>query len=170
MLSHFQIADQLQRNALVFQNLLSGHDDSAYLWKPAPEKWSLLEIIGHLCDEEVEDFRARVQHVLEQPNQPMPPINPTGWVEERHYAQQDVHLQLNRFLLERKKSVDWLNSLDKPKWENTYEHAQLGAISARRFLHNWLAHDYLHIRQINRYLYTYFYTLSGEDWSYAGDW
>jgi hypothetical protein len=35
---------------------------------------------------------------------------------------------------------------------------------------NWLAHDYLHIRQILRLKYEYLKSISEEDLSYAGEW
>jgi hypothetical protein len=38
------------------------------------------------------------------------------------------------------------------------------------FLHNWLAHDYLHIRQIIRIKYDYLKKTSGEILLYAGEW
>ena len=38
------------------------------------------------------------------------------------------------------------------------------------FSPNWLAHDYLHIRQIIRLKFAYLQQLSKEDLSYAGNW
>ena len=58
------ITTALGQNKAVFENLLSGIDEQTYLWKPSANKWCLLEIVCHLYDEEREDFRARVKHVL----------------------------------------------------------------------------------------------------------
>ena len=58
---------QLAVNRDVFKPLLSGKTDGEYLWRPEPGKWTLLEIVCHLLDEEREDFRARVKHTLEHP-------------------------------------------------------------------------------------------------------
>jgi hypothetical protein len=35
---------------------------------------------------------------------------------------------------------------------------------------NWLAHDYLHIRQINRYCYEMLQQNTRQNLKYAGDW
>jgi hypothetical protein len=43
-------------------------------------------------------------------------------------------------------------------------------MTARSFLTNWLAHDYLHLRQILRIKHHYLKTESGESLSYAGAW
>lgn len=164
------IAAALSANATVFQASLERVPEKQYRWKPAPEKWSLLEVICHLYDEEREDFRARTRHVLEQPDQPMPPIDPVGWVEQRSYLDQQYSEKVNDFLEERRRSVGWLEQLVDPPWENSYDHPHLGSLSARFFLHNWLAHDYLHIKQITQLKYQYLQVHSETPVSYAGTW
>ena len=170
MLNHHLITAELARNEGVFQKLLAGKSPETYHWRPAPEKWSLLEIVCHLYDEEREDFRARVRHVLETPELPLPRFNPIAWVTERHYAAQDYEEMLARFLAERRNSVAWLESLVSPNWATAYEHPTLGPQTAGMFLVNWLAHDYLHIRQVNRYLFEILKQVTGEDLGYAGVW
>ena len=165
-----RIIEDLSRNREVFRELLKDIQEQLYLWKPGPEKWCLLEVICHLYDEEREDFRARTHHVLETPNAPMTPFDPLALVTKRKYMQQDFNEKLGAFLQERTRSVEWLLSLQSPKWDNTYTHPKLGSLTAKMFLTNWLAHDYLHIRQINRIKYEYLDTHSGENLNYAGQW
>ena len=165
-----QIVQRLEDNAAVFKSLLEPVPESQYRWKPSPEKWCLLEVICHLYDEEREDFRTRVRGVLEQPHNPLPAIDPVGWVSQRAYAQQDYAAKIRDFLSERVHSVQWLRDLDDPAWGNTNIHPQAGKRSAFFFLSNWLAHDYLHIRQINRLKYQYFETNCNNSLAYAGNW
>ena len=87
----------------------------------------------------------------------------------RNYLGQDYEAKLAEFLLEREKSIAWLRSLVDPKWDNTYLHPKLGPMSAELFLANWLAHDYIHIRQINRLAFEYLQDQSSIDLSYAGN-
>lgn len=157
-------------NKRIFESLLSKLSSKEILWKPSPEKWCPLEIICHLFDEEVEDFRTRVHHVLETPDHTPPPVNPVQWVTERDYLNQDFHQKLNAFLLERENSILWLKSLKQPSWDNAYLHPKLGPMTAKYFLVNWLAHDQLHIKQILRLKYDYLRTVSGENLEYAGQW
>ncbi len=165
-----QITQHLMDNLFVFKALLNGKEPEEYNFRPDDTSWSLLEIICHLYDEEREDFRTRVRNTLESPHLAPPSINPTGWVNERNYAGQDFDEKLNAFLIERDVSIEWLNSLHDVKWDNAYEHPTAGKFTAYSFLTNWLAHDYHHIRQINRRLYEYLKTKSGVDLTYAGDW
>lgn len=169
-MNHTKIIQELDRNQHVFKALLSDTLEEVRLWKPKPEKWCLLEIICHLYDEEREDFRYRTRHTLETPDKPAPPIDPETWVTQRQYMQRDFSDMLDKFLAERTASVQWLKSLSQPAWNNIYQHPELGAISAKMFLSNWLAHDYLHIRQIINLKFKYLQHYSNENLSYAGDW
>ncbi|MDO5969273.1 DinB family protein [Flavivirga aquimarina] len=164
------IINQLQQNKQVFENLLSSKKEEEFLWRPEPEKWNLLEIVCHLFDEEREDFKARVKHALENPFKDLTPINPQGWVKERDYISKNYNETLQAFLEERSKSVIWLKSQIHANWNSTLKHPELGDLSAKLFLTNWLAHDYLHIRQILRYGYNYLKQTTNLDLGYAGNW
>jgi len=138
-------------------------------WKPAENKWSLLEVLCHLYDEEKEDFRYRLKDILEAVEQPLPPIDPQEWVTSRDYASKNLSDMLAKFLVERKQSQEWLLSLADANWENVYNHPKIGPMSAAFVLANWLAHDYLHFRQIARLKYEYLQHLGNPNLSYAGN-
>ena len=164
------VVEQLQKNKLIFKELFKDEVEELFLWKQSPEKWCLLEILCHLYDEEREDFRFRTQWVLERPNEIPPNFDPVAWVIERNYIDQDYNLVLDKFLSERDKSINWLKSLENPKWDNYYTHPKIGNLSAKHFLDNWLAHDYLHIKQITKLKFDYLNHHSGERLDYAGIW
>lgn len=164
------IINELSANKEVFRTLFSGIDKGQRSWKPNPEKWSLLEILCHLYDEEREDFRARLKHTLETPDVKMPRIDPKAWVTERKYAEQDFETMLKKFIAEREASVKWLEGLKSPSWKNIYHHPKAGELSAEMFLANWLAHDYLHFRQITKLKYDFMKAHNNVRFDYAGDW
>ncbi len=154
----------------MFLAIFRGLPSEFVKWKANPKDWSILEIICHLIDEEVEDFRARVRHALENPHAPLVPIDPQGWIVDRNYVEQDFQTAVEKWGQEREESIKWLKSLSGPKWDNAIDHPQLGKITAQSFLHNWLAHDYHHIRQINNLRYSYHKQNSGDPLTYAGKW
>jgi len=160
---------QLEHNAAVVEALFTGVPDPLITWKPSPERWSILEVLCHLADEEVEDFRTRVRLALFTPTVAPPEIDPEGWVLERQYAQQDFEKMMKRFLFERSESTAWLRSLTGVNWSSAYEHPRYGPMSARFFLENWLAHDYLHMRQLVKLKYDYL-SSDGANIIYAGTW
>ena len=165
-----EIIQALAKNRLTFKAVLSDLNPEIVTWKPSDDKWCILEIVCHLYDEEVEDFRARVSHVLRTPEEPLRSINPVGWVTLRNYMEQDYRQMLNKFLDARQKSIEWLQALNSPNWDNTLTNPELGSMSARKFLTNWLAHDYHHFRQINQLKYLYLKHHSSEMLDYAGKW
>ena len=147
--------EELARNQTVFSVLLNGISPAEYLWRWQDDKWCLLEIVCHLYDEERDDFRARTKSVLTKPSKKLPPFDPIACVKERKYMEQDYYLMLNKFLMERHESIDWLENLQQPNWKNAYQHPKVGPVSASFLLNNWLAHDYLHLRQIMKLRYLY---------------
>ena len=166
-----QIAERFEHNARIFEHLVSDVSDDQARWKPAARKWSILEVVNHLADEEVLDFRTRLDLVLHKPGEPWAAIDPERWVVERRYNERELGESLARFLAEREDSIAWLAALDEPNWHNTYRHPALGELRAGDVLTSWLAHDLLHIRQITRLHYQYLAeSLPGYGTAYAGAW
>jgi len=169
-MEHAVITGKLNDNVNTYKSLLSDTSENEYLFRPDDGKWCLLEIVCHLYDEEQYDFRARVKHTLENKEDDPPEIDPQGWVKSKKYIEWNYYETLEKFLFERKKSVEWLNSLKDPEWKNEYVHPKFGGMSAEFFLSNWLAHDYLHFRQIIYTKYNFLKQKGGMDLIYAGEW
>jgi len=143
-------ARRLEANADVFRALVDGVSPGQARWKPEPGKWSIVEVVNHLADEESEDFRRRLDLVLHRPGEPWPSIDPEGWARERGYAERELGPSLERFLDERSRSVAWLRALASPDWELAYDHPTMGRLRAGDLLASWLAHDVIHVRQLAR--------------------
>lgn len=157
-------------NLEVFTALGHVADEQAR-WKPAPEAWSVLEVFGHLYDEEREDFRQRVRLTLETPAADWPAIHPSEWVTERTYNQQEWPAKLVAFVAERQNSLAWLKNLSNPNWESRHTHPQFGSATAGEMLSAWVAHDHLHIRQLNELHWHWLArTAPAEALQYAGGW
>jgi hypothetical protein len=138
---------------------------------PSHGAWSVAEILGHLADEETEDFRIRVRSTLEDPTPEWPPIDPEGSVRTRGYRRRDPAESRRRFVRERQASVEWLCKLQDPDWCRAYEHPRWGPIHAGTLLASWAAHDALHIRQIAKRLHELAARDGGEfSTIYAGEW
>ena len=143
-----QYVAHLEASAAVIAALARGVPDEQARWKPAPEEWSVLEVINHLYDEEREDFRARLDLTLHQPDRPLPPNDPEGWVVARAYDERDLSESLERFLAERRQSVEWLRALTDPDWSIPWNNPRRPGLRAGDLLAAWAAHDLLHGRQL----------------------
>lgn len=165
-----QIVTRLRQQAQVIRSLVEGVGDEQARWKPTPDAWSILEVVNHLYDEEREDFRARVDHILQRAEQAAPPIDPQGWVTQRQYNQRDLAESLDNFLVERQQSLAWLMTLSSADWGRAYQ-APWGALHAGDVLAAWAAHDLLHMRQLVELHYQYgAQNVLPFSVGYAGDW
>jgi hypothetical protein len=163
--------ERLSTNHQVFEGLAKGAGPEQARWKPSPEKWSVLEVVNHLYDEEREDFRPRLDLVLVDPEQTWPRIDPQNWVTTRRYNERDLDASLKDFLGEREKSLSWLKQLATPNWQNRYEHPDGRAMTAGDLLASWLAHDFLHIRQLARLHWQYVGVIADPyKTTYGGPW
>jgi len=162
---------RLSNNAQTIHSLVRGVTDKQARWKPSPDEWSIVEVINHLCDEEREDFRMRLDLTLHHPGQPWPGIDPEGWAVEHKYNDRHLETSMYDFLTERQRSVSWLAGLSSPDWEACYEHPRAGKISAGDLLASWLAHDLLSIRHLAE-LHWKYVSLLAKPYAtdYAGAW
>jgi hypothetical protein len=142
------LIQSLDRSGRVLSDFFAGLSPEEARWKPAPEKWSMLEVLNHLIDEERDDFRKRVDLTLRDPEEPWPPIDPEGWARDRNYNARDLAASAVAFREERRTSLEWLLGLDEPPWKNEHRHPKIGGLRAGDLLASWAAHDLLHARQL----------------------
>ncbi|MEZ4631956.1 MAG: DinB family protein [Deinococcales bacterium] len=121
------------------------------------EKWSALDILCHLCDEEKEDFGSRLKSLWIDPEKPWAPIDPAAWVKARNYAVQDPAQKLAEFKASREASLKWLKSLDPHdvRWQNTYYHPKAN-LKAIDLLGAWAMHDIFHLRQLSHTIMSFY--------------
>lgn len=165
------IIQRMQNQADAIVAIAQATENAQAHWKPNPESWSVVEVLGHLCDEERDDFRARTRGTLEAPLADWSPIHPSAWVIERKYNEQPLDAKISEFVAERAASITWLRSLREPNWGNAHVHKEFGTFTAADMLLAWLAHDMLHLRQLNELQYAWLrhqHPMARID--YAGDW
>lgn len=169
-MQHKGLYIELEHGAKLIRQLMNGVSQEEARQRPAPESWSILEVVCHLHDEEREDFRAHLDLVLHHPQEAWGAIDPGSWVTQRKYNERDLNEMLEAFLAERQRSLDWLRGLDAPDWESEYSN-EYGSIRAGDVLCAWAAHDNLHIRQLVELRRSRLLKISEPfDVSYAGDW
>ncbi len=164
------IYNGLAGNLHAIQHLLAGVTQDEAQSKPNPETWSILEVVCHLFDEEREDFRAHLDHILFHSQEPWPLIDLQGWVTTRAYNQRDFSEMLAAFLDERGKSLAWLADLRMQNWGAACV-TSFARLTAGDMLASWLAHDNLHIRQLVELQRVRILRLAAPyDVRYAGEW
>lgn len=151
--------------------LLAGLSGEEARWRPGEGQWSALEVIGHLLDEEREDFRQRLDLTLHHPETEWPPIDPEGWVTARAYQGRDLHETLAAWRAERHRSLAWLRGLQSADLSVARSHPAGFELRAGDLLASWVAHDLLHTRQLVELRYALALRQAAPfDIRYAGDW
>ena len=166
-----KLIDSMEAFAELLPVLVSEVTPEDARWKPPSGNWSILEIVSHLIDEEVEDFRVRLQMTIEDPRQTWPTWDPEGCAISRNYNERDFSGAVAKFVAVRKESLSWLRGLSNVDWDVCYEHPKMGAMTAGKLLASWVAHDQLHVRQIVKRKFEMIQRDAAPyDTSYAGPW
>lgn len=122
-----------------------GDDEAAY--RPDPEAWSVLDVLGHLVNEESADFRARMRATLKDPEGPWPRLDPHAAVAAARRDVRSARSLVERFREERAVSLAWLATLDTPDLGRAHV-AEGRRLRAGDLLAAWVAHDLVHLRQL----------------------
>src|SRR5215510_2961183 len=111
---------ELVHSTEMIRSLLTGIDQKQAQVKPSPGRWSILEVVCHLYDEEREDFREHLDFILHRQHEVWHPISPFAWVKLRKYNERNFKTMQRKFFAERTKSLAWLKTLKNADWNTTY--------------------------------------------------
>lgn len=121
-------------------------------WKPAPEKWSIHEIIIHIADSEANSF-VRCRRFIAEPGSGVYGYDENKWAKHLDYHSQNVDESLELFRLLRKASYDLIGKIDDKTWKTaTVNHSENGVIGFEQWLKVYEEHVPVHIKQMKRNL------------------
>src|SRR5262245_61010592 len=161
---------ELAQSTEMIRALLAGIRQEEAQFKPSPGRWSILEVVCHLYDEEREDFREHLNFILHRQYEEWHPISPFAWVKLRKYNEQNFKIMQRKFFDERARSLAWLKTLKKANWKKTYT-SKFGSMKAGDMFSAWVAHDNLHARQLVELRRAHIEKISKPyKIRYAGDW
>ncbi|MGQ0720132.1 MAG: DinB family protein [Candidatus Eiseniibacteriota bacterium] len=131
----------------VLLHLIQGAPEDLLREREAEGRWSPLEILAHLRDEETADFRARALAAVE--GRPIEgTVDPERWVVERRCNEMDPGAVYLDFATERADSCRWLEGLTVEDLRRSLSHPVAGTMRAGDFIAAWRVHDLLHLKQI----------------------
>jgi DinB superfamily len=131
--------------------LVKGLSTSELCKRPAPEKWSVSEIVAHLGDAEiVTGFRLRM--ILGAPGTPIAAYDSDSWVTSGHYEKRDPRQSVELFRVVREANLALLKSLTPEQWKHYGMHSERGQETIEHFVRMTAGHDMNHLRQIERIL------------------
>jgi uncharacterized damage-inducible protein DinB len=131
--------------------LIKGVPNSKLRKRPAPEKWSVAEILAHLADVEIV-IGWRMRSILGDPGTPVQAYDQNAWVTSGHYEKRDPGKSIELQRVVREANLALLKSLSPDQWKHFGQHAERGQESIEHIVRMVAGHDINHIRQIERIL------------------
>jgi len=131
--------------------LIEGVSASELRRRPAPEKWSVSEIIAHLADGEIVGG-FRVRFILGSPGAPIVAYDQDQWVTSGHYEKRDPQNSLELFRVLREANLALLDSLTPEQWTQYGIHSERGQESIEHIVRMFAGHDINHLQQIEKIL------------------
>ena len=128
-------------------SLVDGLSAEELARRPAPEKWSIQELVAHLADDElVGGYRIRM--ILSAPGTPIQAFDQDVWARTGRYDKTDVRSSLEMFRVLRQANLALLRSLSPGEWNMFGMHAERGSESIRDIAMYYAGHDINHFKQI----------------------
>jgi len=140
--------DQLARTPAIMEVLLDGLTHEEAYWKPAPDRWSVAEVMEHLSHVEAHCFRLRLDKMLEDASPEIPDYDQNVFAANGQYSGRDIEESLEHWDDQRETNLEFLSTLEGPAFAREGCHEKLGVITVRDLLNEWAFHDMGHIRQV----------------------
>jgi uncharacterized damage-inducible protein DinB len=124
--------------------------DDAATWqtRPAPDEWSLGEVLCHLRDVEREVHQARIAAVLTEDRAFLQGVNADEWAEPRDYCNQDAPEAQADYLAARDATMATLRNLPAEAWQRQGQHTFFGPTTLQELVFLVVQHDRVHDKQI----------------------
>ena len=139
---------QLEATPEILRLLMEGLSDDDTKWKPAPNRFSIAEVLEHLSHVEGHCFRSRIERMVEEDNPAIEEYDQEALFAAGQYSGREAEDSFDHFEEQRELNIEYLRGLDASVVNRTGAHAVLGAITVSHLLNEWAFHDLGHIRQI----------------------
>jgi len=131
--------------------LLKGKTGKQLMRRPAPDKWSVAEIVAHLADAELA-ISWRICQILSNNAIPIQAYDQDAWAKTFDYAHRDPRQSLASYRALREANVALLKSVPRKLWDNYGVHEERGNESVSHVVRMVAGHDLNHLQQIQRIL------------------
>jgi hypothetical protein len=131
--------------------LIAGRPRSQLEFKPAPDRWSVLEILAHLADAEIVGAW-RIRSILANNGATLQPYDQDRWAVAFRYTSSDPTESLEVFSAVRASTLSLLRRVEPSLHENHGIHGERGRETVAHIVRSYAGHDRNHLAQIERLL------------------
>src|SRR5215467_3419645 len=130
----------------ILRGLMSEVSDDDARWKPAPDRFSIAEVLAHLSHSEGHCYRARLDRFLAEDYPEFEPDDAQFHLDL--YRDADPEDAFDHFEDQRESNVEFLRTLPEDAGSRRALHKAVGEITLSQMLHEWALHDLGHVRQV----------------------
>ena len=131
--------------------LLKGKTGKQLMRRPAPDKWSVAEIVAHLADAELA-IAWRIRQILSNNAIPIQAYDQDLWAQTFDYAHRDPRESLATYRTLREANLALLKSVSRKLWDNYGVHQERGNESVSHVVRMVAGHDLNHLQQVEAIL------------------
>lgn len=128
---------------------IDGLSEEELNFKPAPDKWSIKEIVIHVSDTEIVAVH-RIKSVISEQDPLLTAFDQNAWADNQRYADLALQPHLDIFRSLREGLISVLRSLHAEAWARTGVHSEAGKLTLSDLLQKFVNHVEVHLRQIDR--------------------
>ncbi|MEO8593554.1 MAG: DinB family protein [Candidatus Solibacter sp.] len=134
--------------------LIGGVSEAALRRAPGPGKWSVVEVIAHLAEDELSSTW-RYRQMLEHPGVELTAFDQNLWAQWGDYARWEIGEALALYRLLREANIRFLSRLTTGEWTHWGTHRERGRMTIGELAAHMCDHDERHFTQIERGIVRY---------------
>jgi len=138
--------DLLEATPGLLRGLMAELTEEDVRWKPAPDRFSVGEVLAHLSHSEGHCYRARLDRFMEEENPEFEPDDAQDHLDL--YSRMDPEDAFDHFEEQRETNIEMLRDMPPGSGDRTAVHKAVGGITLAQMLNEWAMHDLGHVRQI----------------------
>ena len=138
--------DLLEATPAILRGLMAELTPEDTRWKPAPDRFSVGEVLAHLSHSEGHCYRARLDRFMAEARPEFDPDDAQFHLER--YRNADAEDEFDHFEEQREINVEFLRGLPPGAGGRVAIHKTVGPITMTQMLHEWALHDLGHVRQV----------------------
>ncbi len=138
--------DLLEATPRILSALMTELTEADARWKPAPERFSVAEVLAHLSHSESHCYRMRLDRFMAETRPEFEPDDAQMYLDL--YRDADPGDAFDHFEEQRENNILFLRNLPAGASDRLALHKEYGEITMSQMLNEWALHDLGHIRQI----------------------
>ena len=143
-------AAKIETYGTAYQQLISALEQfprEMWQYRPAPDRWTIHEIIVHITDSEANSY-VRCRRFLAEPDSAILGYDENRWARELRYEDQSAADALELFRLLRKTTHVLISDLPETVWSNLAYHSENGPMTLDDWLEVYARHVSDHVEQM----------------------